>query len=166
MSFFKSAKKITKREVVDQIKDRIERAASFVIIDYKGLTVAEDTALRNDFRSAKVEYKVLKNTLVKIALNELGYHDFDEALNGPTAIAFSYDDAIAPSKIAVNSIKKLNKMQIKCGMLDKKFVDEATVNALAKVPNRETLLAMLLSVLQAPVRGLAVALNEIAKKAQ
>ena len=160
MSFFKSAKKIikevfllnanklAKREVVDQIKDRIERAASFVIIDYKGLTVAEDTALRNDFRSAKVD------------------HDFDEALNGPTAIAFSYDDAIAPSKIAVNSIKKLNKMQIKCGMLDKKFVDEATVNALAKVPNKETLLAMLLSVLQAPVRGLAVALNEIAKKAQ
>ena len=65
-----NANKLAKREVVDQIKDRIERAASFVIIDYKGLTVAEDTALRNDFRSAKVEYKVLKNTLVKIALNE------------------------------------------------------------------------------------------------
>lgn len=161
-----NANKIAKREVVDQIKDKIQRASSFVIIDYKGLSVAEDTALRNEFRKAEVEYKVLKNTLVKIALNELGYTDFDEALNGPTAVAFSYGDAIAPSKVAVDNIKKLNKMQVKCGMLDKKYVDEKTVQALSKVPNKETLLAMLLSVLQAPVRGLAVALNEIAKKAQ
>ncbi len=161
-----NANKIAKREVVDQIKDKIQKASSFVIIDYKGLTVAEDTALRNEFRKAEIEYKVLKNTLVKIALNELGYNDFDEALNGPTAVAFSYGDAIAPSKVAVANIKKLNKMQVKCGMLDKKYIDEATVQALSKVPNKETLLAMLLSVLQAPVRGLAVALNEIAKKAQ
>ena len=161
-----NANRAAKREIVDGIKDKIQRASSFVIIDYKGLTVAEDTQLRNEFRKAEVEYKVLKNTLVKIALNELGYTDFDEALNGPTAIAFSYGDAIAPAKVAVSNIKKLNKMQVKCGMLDKKFVDEATVQALSKVPSKETLLAMLLSVLQSPVRGLAVALNEIAKKAQ
>ena len=161
-----NANRAAKREIVDGIKDKIQRASSFVIIDYKGLTVAEDTQLRNEFRKAEVEYKVLKNTLVQIALNELGYTDFDEALNGPTAIAFSYGDAIAPAKVAVSNIKKLNKMQVKCGMLDKKFVDEATVQALSKVPSKETLLAMLLSVLQAPVRGLAVALNEIAKKAQ
>jgi len=161
-----NANKIAKREIVDQIKDKIQRASSFVVIDYKGLTVAEDTQLRNEFRKAEVEYRVLKNTLVKIALNELGYNDFDEALNGPTAIAFSYGDAIAPSKVAVSSIKKLNKMSVKCGMLEGKYVDEATVQALSKVPNKETLLAMLLSVLQAPIRGLAVALNEIAKKAE
>ncbi|MBR2371244.1 MAG: 50S ribosomal protein L10 [Clostridia bacterium] len=161
-----NANKIAKREIVDQIKDKIQRASSFVILDYKGLTVAEDTQLRNEFRKAEVEYRVLKNTLVKIALNELGYNDFDEALNGPTAVAFSYGDAIAPSKVAAQSIKKLNKMSIKCGMLDGKYVDEATVQALSKVPNKETLLAMLLSVLQAPIRGLAVALNEIAKKAE
>ena len=161
-----NANKIAKREIVDQIKDKIQRASSFVILDYKGLTVAEDTTLRNEFRKAEIEYRVLKNTLVKIALNERGYHDFDEALNGPTAGAFSYGDAIAPSKVAVSSIKKLNKMSVKCGMLEGKFVDEATVQALSKVPNKETLLAMLLSVLQAPIRGLAVALNEIAKKAE
>ena len=161
-----NANKIAKREIVDQIKDKIQRASSFVILDYKGLTVAEDTQLRNEFRKAEIEYRVLKNTLVKIALNELGYNDFDEALNGPTAVAFSYGDAIAPSKVAAQSIKKLNKMSIKCGMLDGKYVDEATVQALSKVPNKETLLAMLLSVLQAPIRGLAVALNEIAKKAE
>jgi len=161
-----NANKIAKREIVDQIKDKIQRASSFVILDYKGLTVAEDTQLRNEFRKAEVEYRVLKNTLVKIALNELGYTDFDADLNGPTAVAFSYGDAIAPSKVAAQSIKKLNKMSIKCGMLDGKYVDEATVQALSKVPNKETLLAMLLSVLQAPIRGLAVALNEIAKKAE
>ena len=161
-----NANKIAKREIVDQIKDKLQRASSFVILDYKGLTVAEDTQLRNEFRKAEVEYRVLKNTLVKIALNELGYTDFDADLNGPTAVAFSYGDAIAPSKVAAQSIKKLNKMSIKCGMLDGKYVDEATVQALSKVPNKETLLAMLLSVLQAPIRGLAVALNEIAKKAE
>ena len=161
-----NANKLAKREIVDQIKDKIQRASSFVILDYKGLTVAEDTQLRNEFRKAEVEYRVLKNTLVKIALNELGYTDFDADLNGPTAVAFSYGDAIAPSKVAAQSIKKLNKMSIKCGMLDGKYVDEATVQALSKVPNKETLLAMLLSVLQAPIRGLAVALNEIAKKAE
>ena len=161
-----NANKIAKREIVDQIKDKIQRASSFVILDYKGLTVAEDTQLRNEFRKAEIEYRVLKNTLVKIALNELGYTDFDADLNGPTAVAFSYGDAIAPSKVAAQSIKKLNKMSIKCGMLDGKYVDEATVHALSKVPNKETLLAMLLSVLQAPIRGLAVALNEIAKKAE
>lgn len=161
-----NANKIAKREIVDQIKDKIQRASSFVILDYKGLTVAEDTQLRNEFRKSEVEYRVLKNTLVKIALNELGYTDFDADLNGPTAVAFSYGDAIAPSKVAAQSIKKLNKMSIKCGMLDGKYVDEATVQALSKVPNKETLLAMLLSVLQAPIRGLAVALNEIAKKAE
>ena len=116
-----NANRAAKREIVDGIKDKIQRASSFVIIDYKGLTVAEDTQLRNEFRKAEVEYKVLKNTLVKIALNELGYTDFDEALNGPTAIAFSYGDAIAPAKVAVSNIKKLNKMQVKCGMLDKKI---------------------------------------------
>ena len=161
-----NANKIAKREIVDQIKDKIQRASSFVILDYKGLTVAEDTQFGNEFRKSEVEYRVLKNTLVKIALNELGYTDFDADLNGPTAVAFSYGDAIAPSKVAAQSIKKLNKMSIKCGMLDGKYVDEATVQALSKVPNKETLLAMLLSVLQAPIRGLAVALNEIAKKAE
>ena len=155
-----------KKVLVDEIKSYAKDAKAIILVDYKGLTVAEDTQLRNEFRKAEVEYRVLKNTLVKIALNELGYTDFDADLNGPTAVAFSYGDAIAPSKVAAQSIKKLNKMSIKCGMLDGKYVDEATVQALSKVPNKETLLAMLLSVLQAPIRGLAVALNEIAKKAE
>ena len=153
-----------KREVVAQIKQTIENSHSFVIIDYKGLTVAQDTEFRQEFRKNDVEYKVLKNTLVRKALNELGYTEFDEALNGPSAFAFGTADAIAPAKVASEGVKKYGKMQVKCGMFDKKFADAATCDAMAKVPNRETLLAMLVSVMSAPMRGLAVALNAIAEK--
>ena len=95
---------IAKRAIIDDLKEKFERCASFVIIDYKGLTVEKDTEFRAEFRKANVEYKVLKNTLVRIALNELGYKDFDAALNGPTAIAISYDDAIAPAKVVSEGI--------------------------------------------------------------
>lgn len=153
-----------KREIVEQLKEKIQNAHSFVILDYKGLTVAQDTELRSDFRKNNVEYSVLKNTLFRKALNELGYTEFDEALNGPSSFAFGMEDAIAPAKIASEGVKKFNVISVKCGMLDKKYVDAATVDALAKVPGREQLLGMLVSVLSAPMRGLAVALNAIAEK--
>ena len=161
-----SAAQLEKREVVEQIKQTIENSHSFVIIDYKGLTVAQDTEFRSEFRKNDVEYKVLKNTLVRKALNELGYTEFDEALNGPSAFAFGTADAVAPAKVAAEGVKKYNKMKVKCGMFDKKFADAATCEAMSKVPGRETLLAMLVSVLSAPVRGLAVALNAIAEKGE
>jgi len=155
-----------KRGIVEEIKQKIEGSQSFVVIDYKGLTVAQDTEFRKAMRESKVEYKVLKNTLVRIALNELGYKDFDEALNGPTAVAFGHEDALAPAKIASESIEKFKAMTIKCGMMDKAFVNADTVNALAKVPSKPVLLSMLLSVMTAPVRVLAVALNAISEKAE
>ena len=159
-----SASQLEKREIVEQIKQTIENSHSFVVIDYKGLTVAQDTEFRAEFRKNDVDYKVLKNTLVRKALNELGYTEFDEALNGPSAFAFGMADAIAPAKVAAEGVKKYNKMQVKCGMFDKKFADAATCDAMSNVPNRETLLAMLVSVLSAPMRGLAVALNAVAEK--
>lgn len=159
-----SPTQLEKRELVEQIKQKIEQSQSFVIIDYKGLTVAQDTEFRKEFRNNNVEYKVLKNTLVKKALHELGYTEFDEALNGPSAFAFGTDDAIAPAKVTADGVKKYNTMQIKCGMFDKKFAGASVVDAMSKVPNRETLLSMLVSVLSAPMRGLAVALNAIAEK--
>ena len=159
-----SPAQLEKREIVQQIKETIENSHSFVIIDYKGLTVAQDTEFRAEFRKNDVEYKVLKNTLVRKALNELGYTEFDEALNGPSAFAFGTNDAVAPAKVAAEGAKKYGKTQIKCGMFDKKFADAATCDAMSKVPGRETLLAMLVSVLSAPVRGLAVALNAVAEK--
>ncbi len=159
-----SPARIEKEQIVEGIKQQIENSQSFVIIDYKGLTVAQDTEFRAEFRKNGVTYKVLKNTLFRKALNELGYTEFDEALNGPSAIAFGTEDAIAPAKVAADGIKKYNAMKIKCGMFDKTFADAATVDAMSKVPNRETLLAMLVSVLSAPMRGLAVALNAVAEK--
>ncbi|MCM1043777.1 MAG: 50S ribosomal protein L10 [Corallococcus sp.] len=161
-----SASQIAKRETVEQLKEKIQNAQSFVIIDYKGLTVAQDTEFRSEFRKNGVEYKVLKNTLFRKALNELGYTEFDEALNGPSAFAFGHEDAIAPAKVACDGIKKYNAMQVKCGMFDKKFADASIVDAMSKVPNKETLLAMLVSVLSAPMRGLAVALNAVAEKGE
>lgn len=161
-----SATQLEKRELVEQIKEQIQNSQSLIIINYKGLTVAQDTEFRSEFRKNSVDYRVLKNTLVKKALNELGYTEFDEALNGPSAFAFGTTDAVAPAKIAAEGIKKYKAMEIKCGMFDKKFADASVVDAMSKVPNRETLLAMLVSVLSAPVRGLAVALNAIAEKAQ
>ena len=159
-----SANQIQKRELVEQIKETIQNCKSFVILDYKGLTVAQDTEFRAEFRKNGVEYKVLKNTLVRKALNELGYTEFDQALNGPSAFAFGKEDAIAPAKVAAEGCKNYKTMQIKCGMFDQKFADASLVDAMSKVPNRETLLAMLVSVLSAPMRGLAVALNAIAEK--
>lgn len=161
-----SATQLEKRELVEQIKEQIQNSQSLIIINYKGLTVAQDTEFRSEFRKNGVDYRVLKNTLVKKALNELGYTEFDEALNGPSAFAFGTTDAVAPAKIAAEGIKKYKAMEIKCGMFDKIFADASVVDAMSKVPNRETLLAMLVSVLSAPVRGLAVALNAIAEKAQ
>ncbi len=154
-----------KREIVEQLKEKIQNAQSFVILDYKGLTVAQDTELRSEFRKNNVEYSVLKNTLFRKALNELGYTQFDEALNGPSSFAFGMEDALTPAKVASEGVKKFNVISVKCGMFDKKFADAATVDAMAKVPNREQLLGMLVSVLSAPMRGLAVALNAVAEKA-
>ena len=159
-----SPSQLEKREIVEQIKETIQNSHSFVIIDYKGLTVAQDTEFRAEFRKNDVEYKVLKNTLVRKALNELGYTEFDEALNGPSAFAFGTADAVAPAKVAAEGVKKYNKMQIKCGMFDKKFADAAICDAMSKVPSKEVLLGMLVSVLSAPMRGLAVALNAVAEK--
>ncbi len=161
-----SATQLAKRDVVESIKEQIQNCQSFVIVDYKGLTVAQDTEFRAEFRKNGVEYKVLKNTLFKIALHELGYTEFDEALNGPSAIAFGMEDAVSAAKVASDGIAKYKAMQIKCGMFDKKFADAATVDAMSKVPSKEVLLAMLVSVLSAPMRGLAVALNAIAEKAE
>ena len=158
------AKVELKQPIVQEISEAINGAQSVVVVDYRGLTVAQDTELRKQLRAAGISYKVYKNTLFRIALNELGYTEFDDALNGPSSFAFGIEDAVAPAKVAAESIKKLNAMSIKCGMFDGKFADAATCNAMAKVPSKEILLGMLVSVLSAPMRGLAVALNAIAEK--
>lgn len=153
-----------KQQQVEEIKAKISSAKSLVIIDYMGLNVAEDTAFRKELRNAGVDYQVLKNRLVKRAFDDLGYTQFDDALNGPTAVAFSDKDAVAPAKIIVDNIKKLNKMKAKCGLVEGEFMDEAGVKTIAAIPSREILIAKMLGSMQSPITGLAVCLNKIAEK--
>ena len=153
-----------KKRQVEEIKKMVSEASSFVLIDYCGISVAQDTELRNEFRKNDVKYAVIKNRLLKIALNELGYTHFDEALNGPTAVAFGGENLAAPAKIANDKAAAFKKMKIKCGMVDGIFLDEAGVKRLATLPSREGLIAMLLGMLQAPVAAFARAIDAIAKK--
>ena len=155
-----------KKQQVAEIVEKIKNASSVVLVDYVGLTVAEDTELRAEYRKNGVEYKVLKNTLLKRAFNELGYTQFDECLNGPTAVAFSQNDAVAGAKVAVEANKKYNKTQVKSGLLDGNFLNVKEVEALATIPSKEVLVARLLGVLTAPMRNLAVVANMIAEKQQ
>ena len=149
-----------KKQLVEELKEKIGAAQSIVIVDYKGLTVFEDTELRKTLRAANVEYRVLKNRLMQKALNELGYTQFDEALNGPTAVAFAMSDPSAPAKILLDSADKTKKISIKCGMVDGSYITVDGVKELATLPSKEVLLSKLLGTLNAPISGLARVLNE------
>lgn len=155
-----------KKQQVEEIKSKIQSSKSIVLVDYKGLTVAEDTAFRKELRENGVDYAVLKNRLVKIAFNELGYTQFDEALNGPTAVAFSAD-AVAPAKFIFKNINSFKKMTAKCGMVEGNFMDENGIKAIASIPSKEILLSKMLGSMQSPITKLAICINKIAEaKAQ
>ena len=158
------AKVELKQPIVQAIADDVNGAAGVVLVDYRGLNVAEDTAMRSDLRKANVEYKVIKNRLVLRALNDAGITGFDKVLEGPTAMAISYDDPVAPSKIIVDNVKKTNKITVKAGVVEGKVMDSDGITKVAAIPSKPTLVAQLLGMLQSPIRGLAVALSEIAKK--
>lgn len=153
-----------KKVVVDEIKNKLSNAKTIVFVDYIGTNVAQDTALRAEVRKENCEYKVYKNRLVLRALNELGLTGYDEYLNGTTAIAFSSESETAPAKVIYDAAKTNNKLKIKCGIMNGQMIDSAYVQSLATIPSKEVLIAQLLGMLQSPIRGLAVALSEIAKK--
>lgn len=153
-----------KEQQVAEYAEKFGKAKSVVLVDYRGLNVAEDTSMRNELRKANVEYKVVKNRLILRAFVNAGYEGFDSVLEGPTAIAVSYDDAVAPAKIIVDNVKKTNKIAVKGGVVEGKIMDAQGVTKVASVPAKPVLVAQLLGMLQSPVRGLAVALSEIAKK--
>ena len=159
-----SANLENKKQVVEAIKEKITSAKSVVFVDYKGLTVLEDTELRNAFRKAGCEYKVLKNTMVRKAFNELGVTSFDEDLNGPTAVAFSGDETAA-AKVIVAACKKLNdKISVKSAYVDNAYVDVAGVKALSEMPSKEQLIAKMLGSMQAPITNFAGVLSGITRK--
>ena len=159
-----SANLEAKKLIVEEIKNKIQKAKSLTFVDYRGLTVEEDTKMRTAFRNAGAEYKVYKNRLVLKALEDCGITGLENVLEGTSAVAFGYNDEVTSNKIIVDTMKETNKMQIKGGVVNGKVVDIAMVETLAKIPSKEVLLAKLLFLLQSPVRGLAVALNAIAEK--
>ena len=148
-----------KQGIVEDIKAKFENCQSAILIDYRGLTVEEVTDLRNKFREAGVEYRVLKNTMIRRAVDALGMEGLDSVLEGPTAVAFGMEDAVAPAKIISEFIKKTNKTEIKAGVLEGKVVDVAAVNALASLPSREVLVAKVLGSMNAPITGFVTALS-------
>jgi len=161
-----------KIQAVGEIKKLLKDSSSIVLVDYKGLNVEEATRLRRQLSDAGVKYKVYKNTLVDIAASEIGIEGLSQYLTGPTAMAFSLNDPIAPAKQIAESIKKLNKMQIKAGVLEGKVIDAQGVKILAELPSKQELVAKLLGSLNAPVanfvgilggpvRALVYALNSV-----
>ena len=130
-------------------------------MDYRGLTVAEVTELRKQLRDAGVEFKVYKNTMTRRAADSLGLSELNEFLVGPSALAFSNEDVIAPAKIINNFAKEHEALEIKAGVIEGSYVPVEDVKAIASLPSREGLLSMLLSVLQAPVRNFAYAVKAV-----
>ncbi len=159
-----SANLEAKKVLVEEIKNKIQSAISLTFVDYRGLTVEEDTKMRKELREAGVEYKVYKNRLLLKALEELGYTGYNDVLEGTTAIAFGNKDEVSAPRILVKVAEDSKKMQIKCGMLNGARIDAAMVNELAKIPSKEVLISKLLYMLQSPVRSVAIALNAIAEK--
>ena len=158
-----SANLDAKKAIVDEIKDKISKAKTVAFVDYRGLTVAEDTEMRANFRKNGCEYKVYKNRLVLRALNELGLTGCDKVFEGTNAVAFSYNDEVAACKILTDTIEKTKKMEIKGGVSNGAVVGADMIKTLANIPSREVLLTKLVFLLQSPVRGLAVCLDQVAK---
>jgi large subunit ribosomal protein L10 len=153
-----------KQESVDAITAKLRGSATTVVADYRGLNVSQVTELRKQLREAGVEFQVLKNTLLRRATAAAELTELNEVLTGPTAIAFSAEDAVAPAKILNDFAKKNEALKLKGGVVEGRVVGVDQVKALAELPSREGLLSMLLSVLQAPVRNFALAVKAVAEK--
>ena len=157
---------LEKQQYVAELKEKLSNAAAGVLVDYKGITVADDTKLRKELREAGVEYRVVKNTMLRLALKDTPYEEISSVLENTTAIAISNDDPIVAAKIICKYIEdnKNTSYAVKAGFADGKPMDKAGVETLSKLPNKEGLVSMLLSVLTGNLRGLAVAIKAIGEK--
>ncbi|GAK43075.1 5S ribosomal protein L1 [Paenibacillus sp. TCA20] len=153
-----------KQEAVDVVTAKLRESATTVVADYRGLNVAQVTELRKQLREAGIEFQVLKNTLLRRATAAAELTELDEVLTGPTAIAFSGEDAVAPAKILNDFAKKNDALKLKGAIVEGRVVGADEVKALAELPSREGLLSMLLSVLQAPVRNFALAVKAVGEQ--
>ena len=153
-----------KQAVVAALTEKLQNAAAGVIVDYKGITVAEDTTLRTQCRENNIDYAVVKNTLLRFAFNNVGLNELDDQLNGATSLAVCMDDPVAPARVIAEFAKKLNgKFEIKGGFMEGK-VSLETVNALAAIPALPVLQAQVLGTMLAPISALACVLKQIAEK--
>ena len=153
-----------KQPIVDEISSIIKDAATVVIVDYRGITVAQDTALRKQFREAGVTYKVYKNTMMTRAFKGTEFEGLTANLEGTNAIAVCKDDATAPARIIKNFAKECPALEMKAGVVDGIVYDAKGMDAIASIPSREVLLAKFLGSIQSPITNFARVLNEIAKK--
>ena len=152
-----------KAEQVAIVADKMKAAASIVVVDSRGLTVDQDTVLRRNLRESGVEFKVIKNSILSRAAEKAGLEDLKKLFVGPSAVAFSNEDVIAPAKILNDFAKNADALEIKGGAIEGAVASKEEILALATLPNREGLLSMLLSVLQAPVRNVAYAVKAVAE---
>lgn len=148
-----------KQDVVQEIVEKLNRAQAMVLVDYRGLNVEQVTDLRNQYRQEQIDYKVYKNTMMRFALKEAGIEGMDEYLTGPNAVAFSFEDPVSAAKVSQKYAKGNDKLVIKAGVVDGKVIDKTGVEALAKLPPKEVLVAQVLGTLNAPITGLATALQ-------
>jgi len=153
-----------KKKKVEEIRERLEKSKSTIITEYKGLSVPEMNELRKKLRESGVHYSVLKNTLARRAADQANLSVLNEHLVGPTAIAFSEEDVVAPAKILHNFAKEHEALKIKGGIIEGDVVSLDEIKAIANLPSREGLISMLLSVLQAPIRNFALAVKAVAEK--
>lgn len=152
-----------KAQEVEVVTAKLKEAASVVVVDYRGLTVEQVTELRKQLREANVEIKVIKNGILRRAAEAAGLEGLGDVFVGPTAVAFSNEDVVAPAKIINDFAKTADKLEIKGGIIEGNVSSVEEIVALAKLPSREGLLSMLLSVLQAPVRNVAYAVKAVSE---
>lgn len=153
----------SKKVIVSEIADKLKNAQSAVVVEYRGLTVAEVTELRRNLRAEDVEFKVYKNKMVQRATEELGYSEINSHLVGPNAIAFGKSDAVAPARILAKFAKDHKALVIKAGIVEGKILADAEINELAKLPNREGMYSMLLGCIKAPMGKVARVINAVAE---
>ncbi len=158
------AKVELKTPIIDEIKGYVSKASAAVIVDYRGLTVEEDTRLRKSLREAGVVYKVFKNTYLKRAFEGTDFAQLDEKLEGPTAVAFGIDDATAPARILAEFAKNCDRLEFKAGVVEGTYYDEKGIQVIASIPSREVLISRLLGSMQSPITNFARVIKQIAEK--
>lgn len=152
----------SKKAIVDALADKLQASTAAVFVDYKGITVAQDTELRNKFREAGVEYTVVKNTLTRFAANKIGYNQFDELLNGTTSLACTTGDPIAPARIICEFAKKnKNVLKIKGGFVEGSVLSVEQLQGFGELPGKDALIAQVLGTFLAPISSLAFVIDQI-----